>query len=97
MVLHSAAALLLVLCKTSPSGPPIEVPQEMGIQLACLWFGSLAILPPPTPSPICIGSNSRDNLNGERVTFSLFGEEVDDMKSAGAMGIEIDSWVLSDC
>lgn len=41
--------LLLVLCRTSPRGPPMEVSQEMGIQLVCLWFGSLRTLPTPKP------------------------------------------------
>ena len=74
----------------------MEVSQEIGIQFVCLWFGSLLTL--LTPKPILIGSNSRESLSGERVSFSLeLGEEVDEMKSEEATGIEMDSWVLSDC
>lgn len=74
----------------------MEFSQEIGIQFACLWFGSLMTL--LTPKPILIGSNSRESLSGERVTFSLeLGEELDEMKSEVVMGIEMDSWVLSDC
>lgn len=59
----------------------MDVSQEIGIQFACFWFGSLRIV----------------SLRGESVSFSLVVEEVDEMKSEEAMGIEIDNWVLSDC
>nr|POE85650.1 hypothetical protein CFP56_55124 [Quercus suber] len=70
--------------------------QEIGIQFVCPWFGSLVTL--ITPKPILTGSNSCKSPSGKRVSFSLeLGEEVDEMKSEEAMGIEMDSWVLSDC
>lgn len=53
----------------------------------------------PTPKPISPVSSAPDNLKGESAaTRSPVGDEVEDMKSAGAKGIEIDSCVLlSDC
>lgn len=94
-VLLLSPKLLLVLCKTSPRGPPIVFPQEMGTHWASLWLGSSRpVGPTPIPKPIWVGSSSRDNLKGERASFSLVGDEVEDMKS---LGIEMESWVLSDC
>ena len=86
--------LLFVLWRTSPSGPPMELSHEMGIQFACLLFASSITF--PTPNPIWIGSNSREDLNGERVSFSWTGDDVEDLKSDVAIGIDMDSWVLSD-
>jgi hypothetical protein len=92
-LLQESAWLALVV-KTSPKGPPIEVPQEIGIQLACFWLDSL--WSPLTLKPICIGSNSRDNLNGEKASFSRRSEDDDDEKSDETIEIDIESWVQSD-
>lgn len=70
-----------LLFNTSPNGPPIELSQETGIHC------DLSLLL-PTPSPI---------LRGERLSLSLMGDEVEDMKSEGGIGIEMESCVLSDC
>ena len=75
----------------SPNGPPIDVSQETGIQFACCDLSLdalLFLLVLFTPNPI---------LRGERLSFSLIGDEVDDMKSEGAIGMEIESWVRSEC
>lgn len=90
------AKLLLVLVKTSPKGPPIELPQEIG---GTMLFRFLLSSPMSLFSlkPICIaGSNSRDNLSGERASFSCVGEDVDDENSEDGIGIDIESWVQSD-
>ena len=69
----------------------MEVSQEIGIQFVCLWFGSLMTL--LTPKPILIGSNSRESLSGERVSFSLeLGEEVDEMKSENDLIPNLYTW-----
>jgi hypothetical protein len=92
-LLQESAWLVLVV-KTSPKGPPIEVPQEIGIQLVCFWLDSLWSM--LTRKPICTGSNSQDKLNGERASFSCVGEDDDDEKSDKAIGIDMESWVQSD-
>lgn len=92
-LLQESAWLVLVV-KTSPKGPPIEVPQEIGIQLVCFWLDSLwSTL---TLKPICTGSNSQNKLIGERASFSCVGEDDDDEKSDEAIGIDMESWVQSD-
>lgn len=87
LVLLQSAMLLLVLCRASPRGPPMDVgSHEIGTQLVCLWFRSTARV--PTPSPI---SSSRDSLGGEAVSFSFVGDEVEDMKSDVTIGMEMES------
>lgn len=86
--LESFAALLLVLLRTSPKGPPMEDSQEIGIQLACLWLASSKT---PTLKPIGTGSYSQDNLSGETVSFSWLGDEDEDEKSEETIGIEMES------
>lgn len=86
-----AGGLLFVLWfKTSPNGPPIDVSQETGIQFTCcdLSLKTFVLVVLPTPNPI---------LRGEKLTLSLIGDEFDDMKSVEAIGMEIESCVLSDC
>lgn len=89
-----APMLLAEVVKTSPRGPPIDDPQEMGIQLVCFWVGALRSL--LTPKPIWTGSSSRDSLSGEKASFSCVGEDEDDEKSEELIGIDIESWVQSD-
>lgn len=78
------ALLLLVWWRTSPSGPPKEVSQLMGIQFACLWWCWWWLV----LGVLC----SQDSLSGERLVSLLNSEE------AWAMsGMEIESWVRSRC
>ncbi|KAI3718772.1 hypothetical protein L6452_19656 [Arctium lappa] len=61
---------------TSPNGPPIELSQETEIH-----FDLTLLL--PAHSPI---------LRGEKLSLSLMGDEVKDMKSEGGIGFEIFSF-----
>lgn len=72
-----------VLFKTSPRGPPMVGSQDIGTQPARRWFPPVA------------GSISRDSLRGESAAgcFSWSGGEDEDET---LVGIEMESWVLSD-
>lgn len=67
----ASRGLLLELCKTSPRGPPTELPQEMGIQFTSLWLNWF--IPLPTRKTIS-ESISRDSLRGESARFRSEGE-----------------------
>nr|GMD94660.1 hypothetical protein Iba_chr15aCG4670 [Ipomoea batatas] len=85
--LHSPV-MLLVPCKTSPRGPPMEDSHGIGIQFPCLWFCSL--MTAPTPNLIWVASISRDSFSGQVLSFSFAGD-IEDVNSEVAIGIDIES------